>query len=78
MKWTFAAVILAAGRGTRMAARNKLLSEIDGTAIIRRIAEAALASSASRVIVVTGHDGTAVRDVLHELEIVTVHNPNYA
>jgi molybdenum cofactor cytidylyltransferase len=78
VKWAFASVVLAAGRGTRMVGWNKLLAEIDGTAIIRRTAEAALASSANRVIVVTGHDAGAVRDVLHGLEIVTVHNPDYA
>jgi molybdenum cofactor cytidylyltransferase len=78
VKWTFAAVVLAAGRGTRMAGRNKLLAEIDGAAIIRRAAAAALASSASRVIVVTGHDAPAVRDALHGLDFTAVHNPDYA
>lgn len=78
MKWTFTAVVLAAGRGTRMAGRNKLLAEIDGAAIIRRAVAAALASSASRVIVVTGHDAAAVRDALHGLDFTAVHNPDYA
>ena len=78
MKWAFAAVVLAAGRGTRMIGRNKLLAEIGGKPIVRRSVEAAMASSARRVIVVTGHDAAGVRDALHGLDITIIHNPDYA
>jgi molybdenum cofactor cytidylyltransferase len=78
VKWPFAAVVLAAGRGTRMIGASKLLAEIDGKPIIRRSVEAAIASSAGRVIVVTGHDAKAVGDALHGLDILAVHNPDYA
>jgi molybdenum cofactor cytidylyltransferase len=78
VKWTFAAVVLAAGRGTRMGGQNKLLAKIDGKPIIRHSTEAALASRASRVIVVTGHDAAAVRDALQGLDVLAVHNPDYA
>ena len=78
MSWPFAAVVLAAGRGTRMAGQNKLLAEIGGKPIVRRSVEAALASRASRVLVVTGHDDASVRDALRGLDVVTVHNPDYA
>ena len=50
-----AAVILAAGRSTRMGGPNKLLAEIGGRPLVRIAAEEALASRARPVIVVTGH-----------------------
>lgn len=61
-----------------MAGQNKLLAEIGGTPIVRRSVEAALASRAARVIVVTGHDAASVRNALRGLDVVIVHNPDYA
>ena len=78
MKRPFAAVVLAAGRGTRMTGQKKLLAEIGGMPIVRRGVEAALSSRAARVIVVTGHDAASVRDALRGLDVVIVHNPDYA
>ena len=49
------AVILAAGSSTRFAGdAPKQLTVVEGTSMVRRIAQAALASKASEVIVVTG------------------------
>jgi molybdenum cofactor cytidylyltransferase len=73
----FAAVVLAAGRGTRMPAQNKLLAEIGGKAVIRRTVEAALASKARPVIVVTGHEADRVKTVLAGLDVTFVHNPDF-
>lgn len=73
----FAAVILAAGRGTRMPGENKLLAEIGGKPIIRRTAEAALASKAKPVIVVTGHDADRVKAVLTGLNVTFAYNPDF-
>ena len=50
-----AAVILAAGRSTRMGGANKLLEEIGGRPLVRIAAEQALKSKARPVMVVTGH-----------------------
>ena len=44
----FAAVILAAGRSTRMGGPNKLLAEIAGKPLVRIAAEAALARARGR------------------------------
>lgn len=74
---SFAAIVLAAGRGTRMIGRNKLLAEISGKPIVRHAVEAAVASRANKVIVVTGHDSEPVRDALQGLEIEIVHNADY-
>src|SRR6185312_1812935 len=62
-----AAVLLAAGRSTRMRGSNKLLAEIGGKALVRIAAEQALASKAKPVIVVTGHERDRVEAALKGL-----------
>jgi molybdenum cofactor cytidylyltransferase len=73
-----AAVVLAAGRSTRMGAINKLIAEIGGKPLVRIAAEQALASRASPVIVVTGHEREKVESALDGLPVRLVHNPDYA
>jgi molybdenum cofactor cytidylyltransferase len=73
-----AAVVLAAGRSTRMGAQNKLVADVGGTPMVRRVVEAALASRAAPVLVVTGHMADAVSTVLTGIDVVLVANPNYA
>jgi molybdenum cofactor cytidylyltransferase len=74
----FAAVILAAGRSTRMGGSNKLLAEITGKPLARIAAEAALKSRARPVVVVTGHQGETVREALADLPLEFVENPDFA
>src|SRR5262249_7736818 len=73
-----AAVVLAAGRSTRMGGPNKLLAEIGGRPLVRIAAEQALASRAGPVIVVTGHQRDKVEQVLGGLSVRLVHNADYA
>ena len=73
-----ACIVLAAGRSTRMGAANKLLADVGGKAMVRRVVEAALASVAAPVLVVTGHQAEDVRVALVGLEAAFVHNPDYA
>lgn len=73
-----ACIVLAAGRSTRMGPANKLTADIGGTPMVRRVAEAAVASAARPVLVVTGHQAADVRAALAALEVVFVHNPDYA
>jgi molybdenum cofactor cytidylyltransferase len=73
-----AAVVLAAGRSTRMGGPNKLLAELGGKPLVRIAAEQALASRANPVIVVTGHERERVEAALADLDVHIVHNPNYA
>ena len=73
-----AAIILAAGQSRRMGATNKLLAEVGGQPMVRRVAEAVLASRAGPVIVVTGHEHAAVEQALAGLDLRLVHNPDYA
>jgi molybdenum cofactor cytidylyltransferase len=75
-----AAVVLAAGLGTRMGSRmgaNKLLAELDGVPMIRHAVTAALASHARPVVVVTGNDADRVHAALDGLDVRFVHNAAY-
>ena len=72
------AVVLAAGRSTRMGAINKLIAEIGGKPLVRIAAEQAIASRAKPVIVVTGHQREKVEAALAGLPVRFVHNPDYA
>ena len=73
-----AAVILAAGRSTRMGGPNKLLAQITGKPLARIAAEAALASKARPVVVVTGHQGETIAEALSDLPLQFVQNPDFA
>jgi molybdenum cofactor cytidylyltransferase len=73
-----AAIVLAAGRSTRMGAGNKLVAEIGGKPMVRRVTESALASRAGPVIVVIGHQSAELRGVLGDLKITLVRNGEYA
>jgi molybdenum cofactor cytidylyltransferase len=73
-----AALVLAAGRSTRMGAVNKMLAEIGGKPLVRIAAEQAVASNAKPVIVVTGHEQEKVEAALKDLPVRFVHNPDYA
>ncbi len=74
-----AAVVLAAGRSSRMAPRNKLLLPgQDGAPMVRRVVEAALASAARPVIVVLGNQAEAVLAALGGLDVTFVTAADYA
>jgi molybdenum cofactor cytidylyltransferase len=72
-----AAIVLAAGRSTRMHGPNKLTAEIGGKPLVRIATEQALASRAAPVVVVTGHERAEVEAALTGLEVQVVHNPRY-
>jgi molybdenum cofactor cytidylyltransferase len=71
------ALILAAGRSSRMGNENKLLADMSGAPMVARVARAALASRARPVMVVTGHEADKVRAVLANLAVEIVFNPDY-
>jgi len=73
-----AAVVLAAGRSTRMGGPNKLLAEIRGRPLVRIVVEEAVASHAKPVIVVVGHERGEVEKALAGLPVQFVHNPDFA
>ncbi|HJZ30549.1 MAG TPA: nucleotidyltransferase family protein [Hyphomicrobiaceae bacterium] len=73
-----AAIVLAAGRSTRMGADNKLLCEVAGTPMVRLVVDTALASRARPINVVVGHQADQVRAALAGLKVGFVDNPAYA
>lgn len=59
----FAAVILAAGQGTRMkSAKSKVLHEVGGLSLIGHVLHAVEVASAAKVVVVVSKDGEAVSE----------------
>jgi molybdenum cofactor cytidylyltransferase len=73
-----AAVVLGAGRSSRMGGPNKLLAEIGGKPLVRIVVDAVLASPARPVVVVTGHQRDRVEAALAGLPVKFVHNPHFA
>ena len=71
------AVILAAGMSSRMGS-NKLLAELNGRPLVRHAVEAALASAARPVIVVTGNEADKTKAALRDLDVTFVDNPDFA
>lgn len=73
-----AAILLAAGRGTRFGEEPKLLTPLSGKALVRHAAEAAVGSSVDPVIVVTGHRSGEVAAALQGLPVEMIHNARFA
>jgi bifunctional UDP-N-acetylglucosamine pyrophosphorylase / glucosamine-1-phosphate N-acetyltransferase len=83
-----AAIILAAGMGTRMrSALPKVLHRVAGVAVLGHIIDAARAADVARIVVVTSPDGQAVRDyaagqgaeaVIQDRQLGTGHAANCA
>jgi molybdenum cofactor cytidylyltransferase len=71
-----AAIVLAAGLSSRMG-RNKLESEIAGRPLVRVAVEAACASAAGPIIVVTGKDASRIEALLGGLPVSFVRNPDF-
>lgn len=72
-----AALVLAAGSSRRMEGSNKLLEAVGGVPMVRRVANAALASRCASVVVVTGFAADDVQDCLAGLELDFTNNPEH-
>jgi len=78
-----AAVVLAAGLASRYRAAggrapSKLVAEFRAKPLVRWAVEAALASLARPVLVVTGHAQAEVAAALAGLDVEFTHNPDFA
>lgn len=74
-------LILAAGRGKRFAAGNKLSVLVDGKPVLRHVVENALASRLDPVVVVLGCDADSALKLLNGIEdprLRVVFNPLWA
>ncbi|MCC6716779.1 MAG: molybdopterin-binding/glycosyltransferase family 2 protein [Acetobacteraceae bacterium] len=77
-KSTIAAVVLAAGKSTRMAPFNKLLiPDRAGKPMIARVVDNVLSSAARPVIVVTGHRADDIKAALGGRPVTYVASPHY-
>lgn len=71
------AVVLAAGRSTRMGQANKLLADVRGSPMIRQVVAALPHARLDSIMVVIGHDAPRVEAALAGLPIQIVRNPAY-
>jgi molybdenum cofactor cytidylyltransferase len=77
------AIVLAAGQSSRFRAGGgpdltKLVAKLDGKPIVRRVVEAALATKARPVVVVTGYARDSVEGAVADLDIGLAFNPKFA
>lgn len=73
-----AALVLAAGRSSRMGAANKLLEPVQGRPMLLRVLDAVERSKARPIVVVTGHEAERVSALLGGRNLTVAHNPAYA
>jgi molybdenum cofactor cytidylyltransferase len=73
-----AALVLAAGRSTRMGGPNKLLEEVGGVPVVRRVVEALSASGITDITLVTGHMPEAIAAAAGPGVTRAAYNPDYA
>lgn len=76
------AVLLAAGRGTRLGGRAKALLDLDGATLLDRCAHVLAGAGLSELVIVTGHEAAPVQSAweaaARPLSATFVHNPLYA
>ena len=72
------ALVLAAGRSSRMGGANKLLARFGNDPLVRMTVSKALASKASGVTVVTGYQSARICEALRDMPVSFAHNENHA
>ena len=73
---TTAAVLLAAGSGSRMGLKPKSLLELNGEPLIRRSARQLLDAGVTQLVVVLGHYAADIEAPLNGLPVHKVYNPD--
>ena len=76
--WRIAAIVLAAGQSERIGPNNKLLEDINGLPMVRRVVEQIQAASVDDLIVVTGHEYEQIQNALIGTRVNIVFNADYA
>ena len=76
-KKRIAGIILAAGESIRMGKTNKLLQEIDGVPMIRKVTKEMVASNLNSVSLVLGCDAEKIANTVKDLPVKFIFNPNY-
>lgn len=71
------ALVLAAGKSSRMGNKNKLLLKFRKSTIIGQTIQAISESKTAQTIVITGNDAKKIRDnISHDVKFI--HNPDFA
>jgi molybdenum cofactor cytidylyltransferase len=70
-----AAVVLAAGKSSRMGA-NKLLLEVEGKTVLDRLLES-LTQAVDEVVVVVGYNPDPIRKIAKVHDLLVAYNPDY-
>jgi CTP:molybdopterin cytidylyltransferase MocA len=73
---TTAAVLLAAGSGSRMGLKPKSLLELNGEPLIRRSARQLLDAGVTQLVVVLGHYAADIEVPLQGLPVHKIYNPD--
>lgn len=73
-----AAIILAAGRSSRMMGANKLLEKFADKSLIRTAVETTIKSGAAPIFVVIGHQSERIIAEIADLDVQYVVNPDFA
>jgi len=76
-KPVIAAIVLAAGRSTRMGETNKLLADFNGQPMVAQTLEQVQAAGIRQICVVTGHEADRVEAALAGHEVWFVRNENF-
>ena len=74
----YGAIILAAGLSSRMVENKVLLPWRDGKPIVSHVASKFVRVCPENVLVVTGRDAALVRNAVNDLNVICVHNPDFA
>ena len=78
IKKNISAIVLAAGKSSRMLGKNKLLEKIKKEEIITIIVKETLKSNVDEVVVVTGHDEKKIKNALKNLQVRYTKSENYS
>lgn len=71
------AIVLAAGRSSRMGGRNKLLLPFAGGTVVASVVRALAAAGFPRILAVVGHEGARVAHALEGLPVRIWRSPAY-
>lgn len=72
------AIVLAAGTSSRMPERNKLLLPFGAQTILETVIDNLETAGLTEIIVVTGHEADKVETAIRHLNVMIIHNDNFA
>jgi molybdenum cofactor cytidylyltransferase len=73
-----AAVLLAAGESRRMGGINKLLVEVDGVPMVRRMVAAIRGAGVGEIVLVLGHQADRIEPLVRDLGVTLLRHAGYA